>query len=772
MEKASKQFRTVCNPGGPVLTTIHRKILEKDGLFFKDLDGSGEFRDFDDWRLPPKERAEAFVRVLTTDEKIGQLFTSDWHTAADAQEPVTLDETGILDEGTFVKKNIFGDLHLPGTHELLQKWWARHLIFRASLPAADLADFFNQLHEAAEACEHFVPVQCLSNSRNENGEVVFGMNDAVGAFVTYPGTLGIAAASLGDLQKEGLTPETFLEKAVNSEDPAADKDAAFAVIDRFADCVRREWNSVGLRKGYMYMADVVTDPRWQRTYGTFGENPALVRALFERLIPGIQGSSEGVTGEGTAVTVKHFPGGGARENGFDPHYRAGQWNVYATPGSLAAYHLPPFEAAVRRKASSIMPYYSKPSKEKSAEQKDLGGRSVSLEPQGFAFNRTFIGDILRGRMGFAGYINSDTGIIHNMSWGVEALDIPERVAFALNGGVDLVGGLFDMEAAKTAMTRTKEGYYDTHPVPEGFARADLELTEDTIDRAVVRTLTELFALGMFENPYRSPENAAEVIEKNQADKDEAAAVHRKSVVLLKNDGTLPAGSGLAGKKVYAACFMKKAEAAAEAGKALRSSLSGILAEAGASLAERPEDADLAFLFVTPSSGEYFHATPGFLELDLCDGKTVFDVDESGKPTEKTHEETTVADFAGLVSAAAAVHAYGGKVFAHLNITLAWMPGNLEQVCDVLTAGFDTYPDAVLDVWLGRFAPQGKLPLTLPRADAVLAVNADGVCISPNDVPGYDKDRYMPDSLKDGNGKAYAYRDSAGNYYEFGFGLEA
>lgn len=54
---------------------------------------------------------------------------------------------------------------------------------------------------------------------------------------------------------------------------------------------------------------------------------------------------------------------------------------------------------------------------------------------------------------------------------------------------------------------------------------------------------------------------------------------------------------------------------------------------------------------------------------------------------------------------------------------------------------------------------------------MLAVNADGVCISPNDVPGYDKDRYMPDSLKDENGKAYAYRDAAGNYYEYGFGLE-
>jgi beta-glucosidase len=39
-------------------------------------------------------------------------------------------------------------------------------------------------------------MQVMSNSRNENGEVVFGMNDATGVFATYPGTLGIAAAVL------------------------------------------------------------------------------------------------------------------------------------------------------------------------------------------------------------------------------------------------------------------------------------------------------------------------------------------------------------------------------------------------------------------------------------------------------------------------------------------------------------------------------------------------------------------------------------------------
>ena len=50
------------------------------------------------------------------------------------------------------------------------------------------------------------------------------------------------------------------------------------------------------------------------------------------------------------------------------------------------------------------------------------------------------------------------------------------------------------------------------------------------------------------------------------------------------------------------------------------------------------------------------------------------------------------------------------------------------------------------------------------------MDKNGVCISPNDIPGYDKDAYMPESMKDENGKAYAYRDGAGNYYELDFGL--
>ena len=700
-KKASENVKYYRNSNGPVIGTVSRKVIEKDGLYVKDLDGSGEFKPYDDWRLPAEERAGAYVKALTTDEKIAQLFISDWrmgkYLSQFPDHQPQLDESGTLDDAEFSGKTIFGQQHLPGTTELIKKCFARHLILRANPTPEDLADWLNQLHAVAEECEHFVPVQVVSNSRNENGELVFGMNDAAGIFAAWPGTLGIAAAVKGD---------------------------SIDLVDDFADCVRREWDATGLKKGYMYMADVVSDPRWQRTYGTFGEDPELICEIFRHIIPRIQGSEEGVTADGVAMTVKHFPGGGARENGFDPHYQMGQWNVYQTEGSLEKYHIPGFQVAVDCNASSIMPYYAKPAAAKSAPQTDKNGDPM------------------------------------------EMLDKPERIGFAVNNaGVDLISGLFDNPFGREAYDRASNDYYENHPLPEGFSKEELVLTDEALDRAVTRTLTEMFKLGLFENPYRDPKKAAEVIA-DPSDWDKAMDVHRKSVVLLKNDGVLPlTADKLAGKKVYAECFNKNPEAARAATESLRQQLQGT-----AELTEDYREADYAVLLLNPSSGEYFNATPGYLELDLCDGKEVPNVDNEGRPTEETHKETTLAEVGRIAEIAEAVHAKGGKVIADVNVTLAWEVGNVEPSCDAFLCGFDTYAYAVLDVIFGRFSPVGKLPLTLPRGDEVLKVDKNGVCISPNDVPGYDKDQYMPDSLKDENGKAYAYRDTDGNYYEMNFGL--
>lgn len=82
--------------------------------------------------------------------------------------------------------------------------------------------------------------------------------------------------------------------------------------------------------------------------------------------------------------------------------------------------------------------------------------------------------------------------------------------------------------------------------------------------------------------------------------------------------------------------MKNAKHAADSTSALRKELADTC-----TLVNDPAQADFALLFVSPSSGEYFNATPGYLELDICEDKTVCNVDANGKPMADTHTETTL-----------------------------------------------------------------------------------------------------------------------------------
>ena len=61
--------------------------------------------------------------------------------------------------------------------------------------------------------------------------------------------------------------------------------------------------------------------------------------------------------------------------------------------------------------------------------------------------------ILRGKLGFKGYVNSDSGIINNMSWGMEDRSEAERFAKAINAGTDLIADTNDIENLKLAISK-------------------------------------------------------------------------------------------------------------------------------------------------------------------------------------------------------------------------------------------------------------------------------------------------------------------------------
>ena len=139
-------------------------------------------------------------------------------------------------------------------------------------------------------------------------------------------------------------------------------------------------------------------------------------------------------------------------------------------------------------------------------------------------------------MGHDGYVNSDSGIIGNMDWGVEELDVPEKCGYAVNAGTDIIGDTNDVWSMKEAYERSEDGsksdYYDTHEIAYGFTREEVTVSNEDLDRANERLLKEMFELGLFENPYRDPVHAKEVVD-NPENWDEAYEAHQKSVVLLK-----------------------------------------------------------------------------------------------------------------------------------------------------------------------------------------------------------------------------------------------
>ena len=269
-----------------------------------------------------------------------------------------------------------------------------------------------------------------------------------------------------------------------------------------------------------------------------------------------------------------------------------------------------------------------------------------------------------------------------------------------------------------------------------------------------RLLVEFFRLGLFEDPYVDA-SAADAKVNTEESRTLAYKAHQESVVLLKNhDSVLPlTAEKLAGKKVYVEMMMRTEYTKEEKENLPMTGIEitpeqTIAAFAKAVRRDHPDwtfvddyhDADVALLLLKPTSGSYFAATEGYLELNLCK-ETGIDVDHIR-----------------------AIREAVPQVVVHVNLNLPYLLGNVEPLADAVTVGFDTFSKAAIDVISGAAEPVGRLPITLPGSDAAIAVDDNGVCASPNDVPGYDKAKYMKDGL------TYAYKDADGSEYLYGFGL--
>jgi beta-glucosidase len=433
----------------------------------------------------------------------------------------------------------------------------------------------------------------------------------------------------------------------------------------FADIARQEWTAVGLRKGYMYMADLATEPRWSRVNGTFGENAEWVAQMITEIVLGFQGDS--LSPVSVALTTKHFPGGGSGDDGQDSHFDWGKKQVY--PGGMFKNNLIPFQAAIKAGTSSIMPYYSLPS-------------GTKYEEVGFAFNKGVIDGLLREEMGFKGIINSDTGPLTGMPWGVENLTKKERYKKAIEAGVNIFSGESDPSML-------------IEIIDSGMV--DMQL----IDKSVLRLLKEKFELGLFENPYVD-EEAAEKIVNNDKFRERAALALRKSIVLLRNENErLPLKPKT---KVYFESLQRSARGPV-------SDVPNIYLvndnKYDLEFVKTPGEADAIILWLQPVGNALFGSTGAPVSLSLS--KCGVDVSYVNKLTARKPTILVV------------------------NYTNPWVINEVyndktKNVIGVL-ATFGTTPDALLDVITAKFNPTGKMPFSTPVSD--LAVENQ-----KEDVPGY------------------------------------
>ncbi|MGC3984705.1 MAG: glycoside hydrolase family 3 N-terminal domain-containing protein [Pseudorhodoferax sp.] len=471
----------------PVIGARTKAVLNVDGKQFKDANGNGQLDAYEDWRLPVDRRIDDLVARMTLEEKAGLMLINT------------------LNAGT-------GGAVTDAATDMIQTQKMSRFIFRSvvTIPASgaqvtpeQAAQFTNAVQAMGEATRLGIPVVFKSNARNHyEKDPRVGINEASGAFTEFPKEAGLAAASIGS--------------------------GDMALVKDFATVMGEEWKSIGLRGMYGYMADLSTEPRWYRVHETFTEDADLNANIMRTLVQTLQGTTikDGTSvspSSAVALTLKHFPGGGPQEMGLDPHYAHGKNQVY--PGGNFGYHLKPFMAALEAGVSAVMPYYGVPI--------DVTYEGVTYEQTGMAFSRQIVTDLLRGKLGFQGYVNSDTGIINDRAWGLEMKSVSERVAAAINGGTETLSGFSENKTI-------------TDLVAAGL------VTEARVTEAAKRLLKEQFQLGLFENPYVDAGLANAIIGKD-AHRATGMDIQRKSIVLLQNqaqdDGskTLPLK---AGAKVY------------------------------------------------------------------------------------------------------------------------------------------------------------------------------------------------------------------------------
>jgi beta-glucosidase len=274
------------------------------------------------------------------------------------------------------------------------------------------------------------------------------------------------------------------------------------LVSMAARATASEVRATGINWTFSPVVAVPQDERWGRTYEGFSEDPSLVRLLGNEAVFGYEGSNLSDPSSIVAC-AKHYMGdGGTKWGTGNPPLPIDQGDTQVDEATLRRIHLPGYLGALDAGIGTIMISFS------------------SWNGVKMTGNHYLLTDVLKGELGFEGFLVSDWGAIDQLP----GRTYGEQVKLAVNAGMDM--GMIPYK---------HQQFFST--LKSLVQSGDVPISQ--IDDAVRRILRVKFALGLFD---RSPltDRSYQARFGSQEHREVAREAVRQSLVLLKNyRGLLP-----------------------------------------------------------------------------------------------------------------------------------------------------------------------------------------------------------------------------------------
>lgn len=458
----------------------------------------------------------------------------------------------------------------------------------------------------------------------------------------------------------------------------------------------------GVHVTFSPMADLVRDPRWGRVMEAAGEDPYLNARVTVSMVKGYQGKTLREKGR-LAACVKHFAAYGAPEGGREYN------TVDLSEGVLREFYLTAYKAAVDAGVALVMASFN------------------TVERVPASANQHLMRDVLRDEWGFHGVVISDfNSVDETIAHGVSA-DHAEAAQKCLKAGVDI------------EMMSTDYLNHATQLIEE--KKLDVAL----VDEAVTRILELKDTLGLFENPYKDADPAAEPeVVLCDAHLRTAREIAAKSAVLLKNEAILPLNKGLkiglAGP--FACSHELEGGWSIETGKAI-SVYDGLLQKVTAdrivtAMTEELGSMQNGIYDVSDQTQEAYEA------LRDCD-VIIAAVGENPSDTGEGSSKSSLRLSANQEKMVRALRQTGKPV---VTLVFSGRPMEIKPICDdsdaVIQAWFlgTQAGYALTDLLFGDVNPSGRLAMSFPYTVGQIPIYYNHLQTGRPCLPGKEQERYV------------------------------